>query len=47
MNRLFGMFHAKTPQRSKDNIVQSLQDPNGGVRVVFASVAMGMGVDLQ
>ena len=47
MNRLFGMFHAKTPQRSKDNIVQSLQDPNGVVRVVFASVAMGMGVDLQ
>ena len=47
MNRLFGMFHAKTPQRSKDNIIQSLQDPNGVVRVVFASVAMGMGVDLQ
>ena len=47
MNRLFGIFHAKTPQRSKDNIVQMLQDPNGVVRVVFASVAMGMGVDLQ
>ena len=45
MNR-FGMFHAKTPQRSKDNIVQSLHDPNGVVRV-FAGVAMGMGVDLQ
>ena len=47
MNRLFGMFHAKTPQRSKDIIVRSFQDPNGVVRVVFASVAMGMGVDLQ
>ena len=47
MNRLFGMFYAKTTQRSKDNIVRSLQDPNGVVRVVFASVAMGMGVDLQ
>ena len=47
MNRLFGMFHAKNLQRSKDNIVRSLQDPNGFVRVVFASVAMGMGVELQ
>ena len=47
VNRLFGMFHAKTPQRKKDNIVRSLQDPNGVVRVVFARVAIGMGVDLQ
>ena len=47
MNRLFGMFHVKTLQRSKDNIVRSLQDPNRVVRVVFASVAIGMGVNLQ
>ena len=46
VNRLFGMFHAKTPQR-RDNIIRSLQDPNGVVRVVFASVAIGMGADLQ
>ena len=47
MNRFFGMFHAKTLQRSKDNIIRSLQDPNGVVRVVFTSVAIGMGVNLQ
>lgn len=46
-NRMFGMFHASTPQHSKDVITTSLQDPHGVVRVVFASVAMGMGVDLQ
>ncbi len=46
-NRMFGMFHASTPQHSKDVITRSLQDPRGVVRVVFASVAMGMGVDLQ
>ena len=46
-NRLFGMFHASTPQHSKDVIVNSLMDPCGVVRIVFASVAMGMGVDLQ
>ena len=36
-NRLFGMFHASTPQHSKDVIVGSLQDCHGTVRVVFAS----------
>ena len=45
VNRLFVMFHAKTPQQSKDNIVQSLQDPNGVVRVEFASIAIGMGIN--
>ena len=46
-NRLFGMFHASTPQHSKDVIMGSLQDSYGTVRVVFASVAMGMGIDLH
>ena len=44
-NRLFGMFHASTPQHSKDVIMGSLQDCHGTVRVVFASVAMGMGIE--
>ena len=42
------MFHASTPQHSKDVIMESLQDCHGIVRVVFASVAMGIdlhGVD--
>ena len=46
-NRLFGMFHASTPQHSKDVIMGSLQDCHGTVIVVFASVAMGMGIDLH
>ena len=46
-NHLFGMFHASTPQQSKDVIMGSLQDCLGTVRVVFASVAMGMGIDLH
>ena len=36
------MFHASTPQHSKDVIMRSLQDCHGTVRVVFASVAMGI-----
>ena len=39
-NRLFGLFHASTPQHSKDVNMGSLQDCHGTVRVVFASVAM-------
>ncbi len=41
-------MHASTPQHSKDVITLSLLDSHGIVRVVFASVAMGMmGVDLR
>ena len=46
-NRLFGMFHTSTPQHSKDVIMGSLQDCHGTVSVEFASVAMGMGIDLH
>ena len=46
-NRVFGMFHASTPQHSKDVIMGSLPDCHCTFRVVFASVAMGMGIDLH
>ena len=46
-NRLFGMFHSNTPQHNKDVILQSLLRPDGIVRIVFATVALGMGVYLQ
>ena len=46
-NRLFGMYHGSTPQHNKEVITQSLLDPCGVVRVVFATLALGMGVDLQ
>ena len=34
-NHLFGMFHASTPQHSKDVIMSTLQDYHGTVGVVF------------
>ena len=46
-NHLFGMFHASTPQHSKDVIIGSLQECHGTVTVVFASVAMGMEIYLH
>ena len=44
-NRLFGMFHASTPQHSKDVIMGSFQDCHGTVSVVFAGVIDLHGVD--
>ena len=46
-NRLFGMFHASTPQHSEDVIMGSLPDCHSTFRVVFASVAMGIGIGLH
>ena len=36
------MFHSSTPQHNKDVILKSLTQSDGGVRVVFATVALGM-----
>ena len=46
-NRLFDMFHACTPSTVKDVILKSLAQPDGKLRVVFATVALGMGIDLK
>ena len=46
-NRLFDMFHACTPANVKDVILKSLAKPDGKLRVVFATVALGMDIDLK
>ena len=46
-NRIFGMYHASTPQHNKEVILSSLSKPDGVVRVVFATVALGMGINLR
>ena len=45
-NRLFGMYHSGTNDHIKDIVMKSLADPCGKIRVVFATVALGMGVNL-
>ena len=45
-NRLLGMYHSGTADHNKDVIMKSMADANGVVRVVFATVALGMGVNL-
>ena len=46
-NRLFGMFHSKTDDYNKLVILNSLSKPEGTVRIVFATMALGMGVDFR
>lgn len=47
-NRLFAQFHAPQTNTMKEEILQQLTctSSNSTVRVVFATVAMGMGVDI-
>lgn len=41
------MFHSGTPEHNKEVILKSLTDPNGVTIVVFATIALGMGVNLK
>ena len=43
----FCMFHAHTLQHNKDVILRSLLDPDGVVHVVFSTIALGIGIDVQ
>ena len=44
-NRLIGMFHSATVGHNKEVIMKSMVKPDGTVLVVFATIALGMGVD--
>lgn len=44
-NCLFGMFHAQTTDHIKEHILSCMLKPNGTFRVLFATVALGMGVN--
>ena len=41
------MFHSYTPQYNKDVILKGLTVRDGVVRVVYATIALGMGIDLK
>ncbi len=44
-NRLFGMYHSRTDEHNKGVIMESMGKADGTVRVVFATMALGMGVN--
>lgn len=43
-NRIFAMYLACTLQHNKEVVLESLVNPHGVVRVVFATIALGMGI---
>lgn len=43
---MFAMFHSKTPSDIQKTVLTSLADPHGQIRVVLATSALGMGVNL-
>ena len=45
-NRLFGQFHAPQTDQMKEEILKQLCSKCSIIRVVFATVAIGMGVDI-
>ena len=44
-NQLFGMFYFNTPDHNKKVIINSMSKEDGTVTVVFATSALGIGVD--
>lgn len=45
-NRLFTQFHAQYPEEERQRIVEELVTGNSKLRVVFATVAFGIGLDI-
>lgn len=41
------MFHSETPERKKTSIIQALCKENSSIRIVFATSALGMGIDVK
>eukprot|EP00731_Ephydatia_muelleri_P014115 Em0007g1425a len=46
-NRLFAMFHSCTDEHNKRVVMSSLRESDSVLRVVFAMMALGMGVDFK
>ena len=46
-NRLFAQFHSPQTKEMKDEVLKQLCSTHSVIRVVFATVALGMGVDIK
>ncbi|XP_062507710.1 uncharacterized protein LOC134184109 [Corticium candelabrum] len=46
-NRLVEMYHSSTPEANKEAILTSLRAVDGKCRVVFATNALGLGIDVK
>ena len=46
-NRMVAMYHNGTSPSIQEVVLASLKDPNGKVRIIIATTALGMGVDIK
>ena len=46
-NAMFGMFHAKVTDYEKNALLESFSNSDGVCRVLFATVAFGMGINMR
>lgn len=46
-NRMIAMYHSGTSHKIQQHVLSSLKDPQGSVRIVIATSALGMGVDFK
>lgn len=46
-NRMVAMYHSGTSHSIQETVLASLKDSNGKVRVIIATSALGMGVDIK
>ena len=45
-SRLFAMFHSRVDEEDKMKIIDGMKVPNGTCRVLFCTIAFGMGIDI-
>lgn len=45
-NALFGMYHAKITDVEKSTLMQSFSEASGSCRVLFSTIAFGMGINI-
>ena len=46
-NRIIAMYHSGTASKIQEHVLSSLKDLEGSVRIVIATTALGMGVDIK
>ena len=45
--RIIAMYHSGTASKIQELVLSSLKDPEGSVRIVIVTTALGMGVDIK
>ncbi|XP_072037427.1 probable ATP-dependent DNA helicase RecS [Amphiura filiformis] len=47
LEQTYAMYHATTDKKVQDAVIDSFRNPDGSIRVLFATTAFGMGVDVK